>query len=326
MHKVTILDVGHGNCALISDSAGSIVIDGGSHQTLLQYLESANINMIDDVIISHADADHIGGLIDVFLKSKIVVKRVFVNPDALRTTNMWAELRLALSVRLKNKTTEIHTELTSNVSSILTRKSLTVEVLYPSPISAMSGIGGADLDGKINDPNTMSAVVRVIADTGLSLLLPGDIDDVGLDRLIADNIDINARILIYPHHGGLPGNGDISEFVSKICNNVNPELIIFSVGRGKHNNPKPDVIKAIRTAIPDVQIMCTQLSEMCSGNTPSYERHHNSDRVAQGLETNVCCAGSIELNLDTDQIICLPSLENHADFVKEFAPSALCNS
>ena len=62
--ELLILDIGHGNCAILRDTLAVTVIDCGyDGVTLIETLERLGINAVDNVIISHADIDHIGGLV-----------------------------------------------------------------------------------------------------------------------------------------------------------------------------------------------------------------------------------------------------------------------
>ena len=54
---IAILDVGHGNCAVLEDEEGVVVIDAGPGGSLLQYLEDRRIEVIDLVLLSHADQE-----------------------------------------------------------------------------------------------------------------------------------------------------------------------------------------------------------------------------------------------------------------------------
>jgi competence protein ComEC len=57
--ELIILDVGHGNCALIKDANNVIVIDCPPGGILSETLEHLSIQEILHILISHSDADHI---------------------------------------------------------------------------------------------------------------------------------------------------------------------------------------------------------------------------------------------------------------------------
>ena len=60
--EVVILDVGHGNCAILQDTNAVTVIDCPPPSTLVDTLERLGIDTIDHILISHSDLDHAGGL------------------------------------------------------------------------------------------------------------------------------------------------------------------------------------------------------------------------------------------------------------------------
>jgi len=99
------------------------------------------------------------------------------------------------------------------------------------------------------------------------LLLPGDMDWVGLDNLLEACPQPNARVLVFPHHGGTPHGGREREFARTHVPGVKPELVLFSIGRGVHNTPRPEIVAGVRAAAPSAHVMCTQLSKALRRDT-----------------------------------------------------------
>jgi len=62
MPNFYIVDVKHGNSAVLIDTDGVVVIDAGNGSKLLEFLSNRQITTIDVLILSHADGDHIGGV------------------------------------------------------------------------------------------------------------------------------------------------------------------------------------------------------------------------------------------------------------------------
>lgn len=63
--RVTFFDVGNADCILIQSGEKTALIDAGKHTTardVLEKLQLANVERLDYVIATHADADHIGGM------------------------------------------------------------------------------------------------------------------------------------------------------------------------------------------------------------------------------------------------------------------------
>ncbi len=53
--SISILDVGHGNGAVLVDDNGVVVIDAGPGSALLEFLRHEGIDRINVLLISHAD-------------------------------------------------------------------------------------------------------------------------------------------------------------------------------------------------------------------------------------------------------------------------------
>ena len=63
--EVTFLDVGQGDCALITCNGHNMLIDGGQPKksdAVYSFLKKKNITFLDYIIISHIDSDHCGGI------------------------------------------------------------------------------------------------------------------------------------------------------------------------------------------------------------------------------------------------------------------------
>src|SRR3954468_12337479 len=80
--EIYFLDVGHGNSTVLRDSDGAMVIDCPQTSTLLETLEASGILDLSYVIVSHADDDHVAGIITLLLCEHVRVREVYLNPDA----------------------------------------------------------------------------------------------------------------------------------------------------------------------------------------------------------------------------------------------------
>jgi competence protein ComEC len=80
--KVSYIDVGQGDSILLHASDDTdILIDGGPRSagpTVVAYLQNEGIDDIEVMVLTHGDADHVGGLIDV-LRSTIPIESVIYN-------------------------------------------------------------------------------------------------------------------------------------------------------------------------------------------------------------------------------------------------------
>src|SRR5882724_1692654 len=111
-HSLTILDVGHGNCAVIIDPDGTAIIDAGPGTALLEYLRERGVTNIHAILLSHTDADHIKGLIGLLASTDFKIHRIRVNSDALKTSVLWDDLLYELDKQQRRGTIEFHPTLT----------------------------------------------------------------------------------------------------------------------------------------------------------------------------------------------------------------------
>jgi len=129
--ELLILDIGHGNSAILQDQDTNTVtiIDCPPSSTLVEVLERQGINRIDNVLISHSDVDHAGGL--PLLLKDFSVNHVYVNPDAEKRGvkgNLWKGIRIALGVA-EEKGTKVHPSLTASLSKQIYAGQVVIEIL-----------------------------------------------------------------------------------------------------------------------------------------------------------------------------------------------------
>jgi len=321
--ELIILDVGHGNSAILIDTDSTIVIDCAPGNVLAEALNELAITEIDYVLISHADKDHIGGLGTLVLNFN--VKKVFINTDSAKTSKVWKTLITTLDLAKKLKGTITHPALTTSDSKTFKSGQTEIEILAPSATKmAMVGPGGTDIKGRKITANTMSVVVGILHNSHRVALLTADLDNVGLDNMLEENSNIEADVLVFPHHGGRPCDADSEIFANKLCTEVKPKQIVFSFSRNKFTNPRDEIIKGCRSAVPQAHISCTQLSRRCEITTPiSTPQHLIKNMPAKGMLKNECCTGTIHLIMGSPYIP-NPSLSSHSLFITRNVSHPLC--
>lgn len=312
--ELAILDVGQGNCAILQDTKAITVIDCPPGIVLLEALESLGISAVDHVLISHSDQDHVGGLIA--LLDSIQIRNVYVNPDADKRSKSWKETRIALE-QAANKGTRVHIGLTSLLSRTIESGEVEIEILAPSVALVLSGAGGEDLQGRPLTSNSVSTVIGLIHDSHRTAILPGDVDEVGLDNLLNEQKNIEAQILVFPHHGGSPGTGDARKFAQILCGLVKPRLVIFSHDRDLFDFPREDIMQGVLATAPDTHIICTQLSRKCSAELSSTYFDHLTTLPSKGRARGKCCGGSILVKIDGARTTYAPLLTSHRAFVTD---------
>lgn len=316
-----ILDVGHGNAAVLVASGKVLVIDAGAGSTLLEALQALKIKRVDVALISHADFDHVAGLQSLMEETSLEIGLVRLNTDSIKTSKTWRDILHELDGR---PTMTLEPSLTTSQTGQLDMGEVRVEIVAPAPALAGLGPGQRDFEDRRMSGNSMSVVVRILWKGQAVALLPGDVDDVGLSNAVERCADLSAPFAVFPHHGGLPGQKvPPGKFAENFCNHVKPSTVVFSIGRGVHATPHPEVAAAIRRQDPRTRICCTQLSEHCASALPKKGAAHLLPLVARGRDGGRCCAGSIELRFG-DPHEMRPAPGEHGTFIGDHAPKALC--
>jgi beta-lactamase superfamily II metal-dependent hydrolase len=321
LSSVTLLDVGHGNCAIVQDNGKVAVIDSPRGGLLLNTLEDFGIDTVSVAIISHADADHLGGILSLLTSERIKVNRIYVNPDSQKGSKLWKAFRIAVAVAETKGSCQVLTSLSSTMPGRIDLIDTTIAVVAPSAALALTGVGGTTPQEKPVTANTLSAVLRIDKGNGDGVLLAGDLDQVGLDCAIEAGADMSARVLVFPHHGGVPGTGDARAFTMKLLSAVKPEVLFFSNGRGRHDNPRPEIIEKAREL--SCTVACSQLSERCNSQTIQAEAYLEPIR-AQGMAAGASCAGSITLNLDDGARRLAEADTRHLEFITTEVATPMC--
>lgn len=315
---LVVLDIGHGNAAVLLTPEGVGIIDAGPGPALIKLLNELEVREIDWLLLSHADQDHIGGAVALLADGRFRVHRLRANPDSTKRTVAWDDLIYEADA---NEGVDFQPGLTPGSAHDYRLGDISVEVLSPSAYLVSKGAGGRDRENRRIVTNSLSAVVRVIG-AGNRVLLPGDLDRVGLDDALRHQVDLSCDTLVWPQHGSNPGSkGD--SFVSDLCSAVRPAFVVFSIGRNKFENPRPELVRDLRRQLgSQVRIACTQLSRNCAQTLGTSDLGHLSAVFSLGRISGEACAGSIVVDLDSGCIF--PDSAAHRSFIERSVPMALC--
>ena len=286
-----ILHVRHGNSAVLVDDTATTVIDAGPGSDLLHFLRQNSIRKIDVLLLSHADHDHIGGAMSLLSSEEVEVKRVYLNTDSLKGSDIWDDLLYTLCDHRKRSKVSLEPAITPHLNGRLDCGRVAIEVLGPSGYLAGKGPGSVDRKSRKLTSNSISAVIRLSYENKHIAIFPSDIDDVGLDDLLERNDDLMAWLAVFPHHGGYPGRGEVAEFASAFCKAVQPERVVFSVGHNQSAFPTTAVIQAIESATSNVRMYTTGSSDVLVAHIADKQGCPHSD-----------CVGNIWLHLDKEPL------------------------
>lgn len=229
-----LLDVGHGNATLIEGKSGAALVDAGKSKiALLNFLESMGIQTLDAIFISHADADHIGGLLAILSKANtdadFKIGHIYANPDS-RDSKAWADLTALLEDMEERDLLRLTPDLgVGSPEKPLDLGGCSVELIAPSKYMRIRAIGGKYRDKRTQDANSLSAVIHVKHEDSGWLLLPGDLDHLGLVDAVSRTAWKTAPVVVFPHHGGSAGTpAQTKELTSAIIQHTQSTWVLFS--------------------------------------------------------------------------------------------------
>jgi competence protein ComEC len=184
--QVSMMDVGQGDAVLITDPAGfQVLIDGGPNNGAivrqLEHVMPIFDRSIDVVVLTHPDADHVGGLADVL--DRYHVSTIVDNAVPKKTED-------ALEFRSKSLDEGADIRSVYAGQSIRTPGGLVFDVLSPHAGSHEEEV------------NEYSITMR-LRYGDISYLFTGDIGSTVEERLIASYADaaLQSTVLKVPHHG-----------------------------------------------------------------------------------------------------------------------------
>lgn len=220
---VNVMDVGQGDAVLIRTPEQITLIDTGdmpARDKLVAYLKGQGISAIDNLIITHPHADHIGGA--VIILEHFTVKHVY---DSGQPTT---------------------TSLYRNYLSLIQKKKIPFSVLTAG---GQIDIGNGGLlkvffpdtpfiSGSESDLNNNSIVIRLVYGD-FSMLLTGDAEQEAEGRMLKKFAgELKSQVLKSGHHGSRSSSS------LPFLEVVKPEVAIISDGvNNDYHHPHPSTLK-----------------------------------------------------------------------------------
>lgn len=216
---IRFLDVGQGDAVLVTSPEGqSLVYDGGrSESRMRELIRQYDIKNVSLVVASHADADHITGLIPVVALNK---PKYFVNNGLAGTTATWN--------RLVNVVSQAGTQGQKAAGQVYNLGSVKVTVLAPPP--------GMD------DQNTNSVGLKIEYGS-FRALMTGDSETPETSAWIKTYGQSLGPVSVYKsiHHGA--ANGDNKAWLAA----VRPQNVVVSVGPNNYGHPTKSALDLYRS-------------------------------------------------------------------------------
>jgi competence protein ComEC len=216
--EVLAADVGQGNAVLVRTASHALLYDAGPRfsrdsdagDRVLVPLLRALGERLDLVLLSHRDADHVGGAASVLA----------MQPQAGLSSSMDADHELQ-QLRLGTRCATGQRWQWDGVD---------FEMLHPDPVA---------YDAPARS-NTMSCVLRISAASSVSALLVGDIE-VRQEQSLMRVGSIQSDLLLMPHHGSKTSSS------GSFLDAVQPRLALLQAGyRNRYNHPASVVLERYR--------------------------------------------------------------------------------
>ena len=240
--RVTFLDVGQGDCIVIETGQGkTIIIDGGGTPTVARekweirrdpfevgknivvpFLKYRGIRQIDTLVMTHGDADHIGGL-------KAVISRFPVKQVIRNALPPQSKLESELMTQLTQRKIPIYIASVGMVIPL--EHGLSWQFLHPSTEPVV---------GREDSTNNES-VVLLFTLYGHRLLLTGDIEQATEELLLNRWHLPKVDILKVAHHGSKTSTQE------SWLHQIDPKEAVISVGRrNRYGHPSQLVIRRLQ--------------------------------------------------------------------------------
>ena len=246
LHMV-ICDVGQGDAIFIRTAdQKDILIDGGPDKKVLDCLGKHMPfwdRSLDLVVMTHPDADHSTGLIDVIKRYKV---DSFYTQEVPGKTQIYKLLKSVLAEK------KLSAKFLYAGDKLNDKSGFSTVVLWPST-EAISRIDQNRTNPRLNE----LSVILLISYGDFNAVLTGDAGSKTLEYAVGQVNSI--KILKVPHHGSKTGMSD--EFLSS----VSPEIAVISVGaKNRYGHPAPfslellsnHKIKVLRTDLDgDIEII-----------------------------------------------------------------------
>lgn len=235
--SVTALDIGQGDALVIkTPGAGHYLVDGGSSSVdgvgvyrIIPYLKSQGIRNLEAVMVTHSDADHISGIMELFdmiagYQTSLTVKQCIM-PEWMRKSPEAKQLREAAK---KGRIPIVYV----SSGDVIRDGEVNFQVLHP---------GEQDYS---DNPNAGS-LTFVLSYGAFRGMFTGDLCEDGEDQVCKRAEQ--CQLLKVAHHGSRFSTEEA--FLEKVC----PRVSIISCGKNNlYGHPHPELIKRLQDAESEI--------------------------------------------------------------------------
>ncbi len=220
---ITFLDIGEGDAIYIeTPTKEHILIDAGNPTTgyrVVDFLREKGIESLDAIFITHPHADHMGGIFQIV--RRFDVKVIYDNGQPIPDKPDYDIYRWYVeTVRGNNYKA-------AAAGDVFPFGDVKIHVIWPKdPLSS--------------DWNVNSLVLKVVYNKAVILLM-GDANRVVEEGLLAQKVDLKAKVLKVGHHGALDATS------INFIKTVSPDFAVISVNVNNiRGYPHSDVLDRLK--------------------------------------------------------------------------------
>jgi competence protein ComEC len=232
---IDFIDVGQGDATLVTTDTGeALLVDGGrSKKRLRERLESMGIEDLDAIALTHPDADHVAGLVEVL--EMFPVERIYLNGGG---SNSQTFGNFMVGVEAEGATV-----ITVTRGDTIPLGGLTLKVLHP---------------GELSGDSNGDSMVLLLDCAEVEVLLTGDAETPSEVEMIAAGVLFDIDVLKIGHHGSRTSSSQA--FLDILL----PEAGVISAGmENSYDHPHDDVLA--RLAATGMRILETDTTESADG-------------------------------------------------------------
>jgi competence protein ComEC len=230
--KVIFFDVGQGSAVFVEASnSNQALIDGGPGSQILGKLGGVMPffdRSIDIIILTHPDADHINGLVEVLEKYDA---GGIIDPcidDSSAAYSRWKKLIEKKKIKRFCAVSGKKIRLAGNTE---------INILYPfSPLAGRS----------FKNTNDSSVVAKIVYGES-SILLTGDAEEKTEYQLVNSGDNLKSQVMQVGHHGSKSSTSD------SFLKSVSPETAVIQVGaQNRYGHPAQEVLSRLKNIRAEV--------------------------------------------------------------------------
>lgn len=227
--QIYCLDVGQGDCFVVRTRENKcFLFDGGSssrqdvgEKVIVPFLQYHGISKLDGVFLSHADTDHVNGVLQIIEKDLLDIKQIFL-PDVQEEALLKLEKRLeeldGLQVQRVQK------------GDVWRMDEFTLDCLYPS----------IDVIGESNE----TSACYLLRIGGLSMLFTGDVEGEG-EKYLVQELErrkiAKVDVLKVAHHGSANSTS------KALLQQIKPRMAVISCGRkNPYGHPHTETLERLK--------------------------------------------------------------------------------